>query len=234
MILEKLYKNDISRPLNPAVSVTDNSESTIRVEIEEYVFTDEILNGLYDVLNAIRLRRVSHTGIWISGYYGSGKSHLLKYLNFCLSPVHREQALGRVLDAVKNDFDPLQNQNSKLRATISDFNDLVSWLKVAHIDTILFNIGDKIGDNTNSRTTFAKVIWEEFNGFRGFHKFNISLAQYLEKPLMEKGMYEQFKAALAEDGFDWDRDAETLAITELDYVMDKAAEVASLSTDVIR
>ena len=59
MILEKLYKNDISRPLNPAVSVTDNSESTIRVEIEEYVFTDEILNGLYDVLNAIRLRRVS-------------------------------------------------------------------------------------------------------------------------------------------------------------------------------
>ena len=234
MILEKLYKNDISRPLNPAVSVTDNSESTIRVEIEEYVFTDEILNGLYDVLNAIRLRRVSHTGIWISGYYGSGKSHLLKYLNFCLSPVHREQALGRVLDAVKNDFDPLQNQNSKLRATISDFNDLVSWLKVAHIDTILFNIGDKIGDNTSSRTTFAKAIWEEFNGFRGFHKFNISLAQYLEKPLMEKGMYEQFKAALAEDGFDWDRDAETLAITELDYVMDKAAEVASLSTDVIR
>ena len=56
MILEKLYKNDISRPLNPAVSVTDNSESTIRVEIEEYVFTDEILNGLYDVLNAIRLK----------------------------------------------------------------------------------------------------------------------------------------------------------------------------------
>ena len=46
MILEKLYKNDISRPLNPAVSVTDNSESTIRVEIEEYVLTDEILNGI--------------------------------------------------------------------------------------------------------------------------------------------------------------------------------------------
>ena len=35
-----LYKHDIARPLNPAVSVTDDSASTVKVEIEEYVFTD--------------------------------------------------------------------------------------------------------------------------------------------------------------------------------------------------
>ena len=81
----QLYKHDISRPLNPAVSVTDDSASTVKVEIEEYVFTDEILNGLYHILNAVRTRQVSHTGIWINGYYGSGKSHFLKYLNFCLT-----------------------------------------------------------------------------------------------------------------------------------------------------
>ena len=74
----KIYLHDISRPLNPAVSVTDDSASTVKVEIEEYVFTDEILNGLYHILNAIRTRGVSHTGIWINGYYGSGKSHFLK------------------------------------------------------------------------------------------------------------------------------------------------------------
>ncbi len=68
MILQKLYKNDITRPLNPAVSVTDNSASTIKVEIEEYVFTDEILNGLFRVLDAVRNRKVSHSGIWINGY----------------------------------------------------------------------------------------------------------------------------------------------------------------------
>ncbi len=234
MILRQLYKNDITRPLNPAVSVTDNSESTVKVEIDEYVFTDEILNGLFHVLEAVRSRKVSHSGIWINGYYGSGKSHFLKYLNFCLTPAHRDLALERMLTAVKNDFDPLTHQDSRLEPTLADFTDLVAWLKKAEIDTVLFNIGDKIGDDTSNKTTFAKAIWEEFNGFRGYHKFSISIAQYLEKPLQDKGKYQAFKDALAEDGYDWDREAETLATTELDYVMKKASEVTSFSTDVIR
>jgi hypothetical protein len=234
MAQAQLYKHDISRPLNPAVSVTDDSASTVKVEIEEYVFTEEILNGLFNVLDAVRQRSVSHTGIWINGYYGSGKSHFLKYLNFCLDPAHRERALTRMLEAVK-EFDPLTNPDSRLANTIADYKQLIEWLGKAEIDTILFNIGDKVGDRTtNNTTTFAKAIWEEFNAFRGFHKFNIALAQYLEKPLQEKGKFDAFKAALAEDGFDWDSQAETLAITELDYVLEKASEVTTLSTDIIR
>lgn len=234
MAQAQLYKHDISRPLNPAVSVTDDSASTVKVEIEEYVFTDEILNGLFNVLDAVRQRSVSHTGIWINGYYGSGKSHFLKYLNFCLDPAHRDRALARMLEAVK-EFDPLTKPDSRLANTIADYKQLIDWLGKAEIDTIMFNIGDKVGDRTtNNTTTFAKAIWEEFNAFRGFHKFNIALAQYLEKPLQEKGKFDDFKAALAEDGFDWDSQAETLAITELDYVLEKASEVTTLSTDIIR
>lgn len=230
----KIYLHDISRPLNPAVSVTDDSASTIKVEIEEYVFTDEILNGLYHILNAVRTREVSHTGIWINGYYGSGKSHFLKYLNFCLSLAHREQALARMLEAVK-DFDPLTNQESKLEPTVADFQDLVLWLGKAEIDTILFNIGDKVGNNTTSSTTFAKAIWEEFNGFRGFNKFSISLAQFLEKPLQEKGKLDEFKKVLKEkENQDWDTQAQILAITELDKVLEIASSLTPLSTDVIR
>lgn len=234
MAQAQLYKHDISRPLNPAVSVTDDSASTVNVEIEEYVFTDEILNGLYSILDAVRQRSVDHTGIWINGYYGSGKSHFLKYLNFCLNPAHRDRALERVLEAVKL-FDPLSNPDSKLANTPSDFRQLVDWLGKAEIDSIMFNIGDKVGDRaTSNSTTFASAIWEEFNAFRGFNKFDIALAQYLEKPLKEKGKFEAFEAALAEDGYDWKTQAETLAITELDYVLEKAAEVTTLSTDIIR
>lgn len=229
----QLYKHDIARPLNPAVSVTDDSASTVKVEIEEYVFTDEILNGLYHILDAVRTGDVNHTGIWINGYYGSGKSHFLKYLNFCLTPAHRERALGRLMEAVKEHYRPDDPYN-RLEPSVSEFNDLVQWLGKADIDTILFNIGDKVGDRTGSSTTFAKALWEEFNGFRGFNKFSIALAQYLEKPLQEKGKFDEFKAALAEDGFDWDLNAETLAITELDYVLEKASEVTPLSIDVIR
>ena len=77
-----------------------------------------------------------------------------------------------MMDAVK-DFDPLTNRDSKLEPTMADFQDLVLWLGKAEIDTVLFNIGDKVGNNTTSSTTFAKAIWEEFNGFRGLDRKSV-------------------------------------------------------------
>ena len=48
--IKDIYKKNIDRPLNPAVSAEDFSETTVHTEISEYVFTDEIINGLYNVL----------------------------------------------------------------------------------------------------------------------------------------------------------------------------------------
>ena len=81
MQLQDLYIKSINRPVNPAVSATKfDKENLIDIEIKEYVFTDEILNGLYRILNAIKNNKpYDHVGIWIDGYYGSGKSHFLKY-----------------------------------------------------------------------------------------------------------------------------------------------------------
>lgn len=234
MIQSQIYKKNINRSLNPAVSVTDNRENTITVEIEEYVFTDEIVNGLYMVLNAIRNKSANHNGIWISGYYGSGKSHFLKYLNFCLDPMFSDRALGRLMEAVE-EFDPLRNGNSKSDVQPSEMRDLAAWLKSAVVNTVLFNIGNTIGDNVEYNATFVKAIWKEFNVFRGYNRFNIPMAQYLEKALDKKGKFEDFKVAIEDEGFDWNEDAEALANTELDLVMEAAKSVApELSIDVIR
>lgn len=54
MILKELYKKDITRDVNPAVSAGDLKEATIHTEIEEYVFTQEIIQGLYDVISGVR------------------------------------------------------------------------------------------------------------------------------------------------------------------------------------
>ena len=43
MKLKELYNRDIERKVNPAVSASDFDEDTIHTEIEEYVFTDEII-----------------------------------------------------------------------------------------------------------------------------------------------------------------------------------------------
>lgn len=49
MKLKDIYLKDIERPVNPAVSASDFSTNTVKTEIEEYVFTDEIINGLFKI-----------------------------------------------------------------------------------------------------------------------------------------------------------------------------------------
>ena len=107
MKLKDLYNKRINRTVNPAVSATKlDDPETIKTEIEEYVFTDEIINGLYRILDAIKNNKpYDHVGIWIDGYYGSGKSHFLKYLDYCITPSTQEKALDRLLEAVKG-IDP--------------------------------------------------------------------------------------------------------------------------------
>ena len=236
MIQEQIYKKSIDRPLNPAVSVGDNRRNTIEVEIGEYVFTADIINALYSLLNAVRYKSVSHNGIWISGYYGSGKSHFLKYLNFCIDKRYQDQALSRLEEAVVQ-FDPLQNPGSKSQVEISEIRDLIAWLKSAQIDSVLFNIGAKVDGERGDRSTFVKALWEEFNVFRGFHKSHMALAQYLEKPLAANGKLEAFKDIWDEKGFDWDdeADARDLAVSRLDKLIEMAKSVdPSLSYDSIR
>ena len=80
MLQKDIYKKPIEREVNPAVSASDMKPEVVNVEIDEYVFTDEIVKGLYDVMDGIRQGNVSHNGIWINGFYGSGKSHFLKVI----------------------------------------------------------------------------------------------------------------------------------------------------------
>lgn len=229
MILKELYKKDITRDVNPAVSAGDLKEATVCTEIEEYVFTREIIHGLYDVISGVREASASHNGIWISGYYGSGKSHFLKYLNYCLKSEYGKRALERLAEEVQKTADELGN------VTPSEVTDIRQWLSVADVKTILFNIGTVHNANTVGKNTFVEVFWNEFNKFRGYNQFNLSLAQYLEKPLDEAGKFDAFKAALAEDNFDWELEASDLAQTELDYVLEQAqAQLPSLSIDSIR
>ena len=84
MKLKEIYNNKIERDVNPAVSITDDSLNTINTEIDEYVFTDDIINNMYDLLLTIKdtkkqndfgewINKHSHVGIWVDGYFGSGK-----------------------------------------------------------------------------------------------------------------------------------------------------------------
>lgn len=74
---------------------------------------------------------------------------------------------------------------------------------------------------------FLQVFWDEFNGKRGLNKFNLTLAQLLEKPLMERGLLEQFKEVIAEMGGDWNNPSEAADLVDqaLEMVVDAACEL---------
>ena len=236
MKLKELYSKPINRAVNPAVSATKFDPETERIEIQEYVFTDEIINGLFRILDAIKNNKpYDHVGIWIDGYYGSGKSHFLKYLDYCITPSTRDDALCRLLEAVKV-IDPLDEKHN-LGFDYEELLSIANWLKRATIDTCIFNLETSYDNSTDKKKAFLHVFWNEFNGKRGFNKFNITLAQNLEKPLAEKGVFEAFKKRIAEEGGDWNDPgmAADLIDNELDWVLDIAKELApTLSVDNIR
>ena len=234
MNLRSIYKDNIDRAVNPAVSATKLDAETRRVEISEYVFTDEIMNGLFRILNAIKNNKFyDHVGIWIDGYYGSGKSHFLKYLDYCITRESQEDALDRIIEAI-DEIDPLDDTHN-LEFTKEEFKAVASWLKKATIDTCIFNLETSYDQSTDKKDAFLQVFWSEFNKLRGFNEFNITLAQSLEKPLQDKGVFEEFKARIAEEGGDWTVDAADLVDNELQWVLDIAKDLApTLDIDSIR
>ncbi len=217
MNIKQLYDRDISRRINPAVVVSEMEEYFIHQEIDEYVFTPAITRNIYKFLDAIAHKKEGKTGIWISGYYGSGKSHFIKYLFYCLHPRYTEKAFGNFKEAVKG-LDPLEEPNLGLVAALQN------KLGKLRLDEIIFNI-DAVSDTGDAKDRITRVLLNQLNQFRGYNNSNIALALYLEKPLDEKGLFaafkEQVRAAFNET---WDNNQIRFARTYLDKIIDIARQ----------
>ncbi|WP_290067875.1 DUF6079 family protein, partial [Bacteroides acidifaciens] len=237
MQLKDIYAKPIERKVNPAVSVTllDDPETT-KAEIREYVFTDEIINGLYRILNSIRENEsFHHVGIWIDGYYGSGKSHFLKYLDYCIDKRTQEEALARLSEAV-NAIDFMDGSHN-IEFNPMDLSTLINWLRRATIDTIPLNLETSHNQSVDKSEGFLHVFWNQFNGLLGLNPFHLWAARHLEKPLLKKGKFEEFKQIMKEEmNADWDNQTEAASIidNELEAVLEVAKSlVPTLDTNNI-
>jgi hypothetical protein len=79
--VQSLFAKPVDRPIEGVIKADD--EASLRTEIEEYVVTNEVekrLEGFLDAYNHC----LTAIGVWISGFFGSGKSHLLKILALLL------------------------------------------------------------------------------------------------------------------------------------------------------
>ena len=238
MKFKELYSKSLDRKVNPAVSASDLSDDTVMTEIVEYVFTEEIVINLYDILVNIRTNQGSHVGIWINGYFGTGKSHFLKYVSYCLNAHYSEMAFMRLEEAIE---EIMRNSKGMTKlddhgVSLSEIHALKKWYSTqADVQMVMFNIGDVHDANANQAQAFTTIFWNQFNAQRGYNSFNLALAQYLEKALDDDGKFGEFKDYLKSKGYDWERNISRFAAGRLDLALQMAKEVdPTLATDVIR
>ena len=180
MTQDKLYSKDITRYIDGVIKAAESKAETLWLEMQEYVLTDELMRSqllprLFEELATVNFNK----SIWISGHFGSGKSHLLKMLSLVLS---NTELLG---DDSANVFASKSNKDF-------EFESNVKRTAAIPTETILFNIQAKSDGITSSNAdpvlaVFAKV----FNEHLGYSP-NPMIAAF-ERVLDQKGNYTQFK-----------------------------------------
>ena len=87
MEIKNMFKKDINRNITGVVKVAQQEEKEVKTELEEYVVTNEIEKYFREFFDAYKKSIDSLTdkmGVWVSGFFGSGKSHFIKILSYIL------------------------------------------------------------------------------------------------------------------------------------------------------
>ena len=88
MKIKELFTKKIDRDLQGVIIVGQGEETNVVQELEEYVVTRELQKHFADFFAAYKKGisgTTAKTGVWISGFFGSGKSHFLKILSYLLA-----------------------------------------------------------------------------------------------------------------------------------------------------
>lgn len=187
MSMKELFTKDIERYIEGVIKADD--ESTLAGEFEEYVLTTEAAERLEGFLEAYTGEESN--GAWLSGYFGSGKSHLLKILAMVLE--NREiDGMGAV-----ERFLPKCAGNPTLAALVRKAGAIPS-------KSILFNIDRSATVIGNGRpNSILEAFLRVYNATMGYSK-EYHIAQ-MERELDGDGLLEAFRAAFeARAGIAWE------------------------------
>ncbi|WP_179394507.1 BREX system P-loop protein BrxC [Lacticaseibacillus absianus] len=193
MKIKELFAKPIDRDIQGVIKVSQ--ESNIKVELDEYVVTRELQDQFAKFFSAYEKALQGPTddmGVWISGFFGSGKSHFLKILSYILEnrEVDGRPAVEFFADKINDSF-----VYTRMQAAAN-----------SNTQVILFNIDSKaMNDGKTDSNVILDVFLRVFNEMQGYSNKNHWIAD-LERQLDERGHYEAFKTAfhqLETNGLDW-------------------------------
>lgn len=221
MRIQDMFVDDINRKINGVIKV-DQEDTTTEQELNEYVITRELkrhfitfFNYYDDAFDA----PTADIGVWISGFFGSGKSHFLKMLSYILE--------NRTINGIPT----VERFRKKFADDPATFM-LIDKATKAQTETILFNIdieGFSNKDNTAVLKVFAKMFYNHL-GFLGEDLKVAKLEQFIEK----QGKTEEFRRVFEEkNGAPWVETRESFGFFE-DDVVETLEEVLGMSETAAR
>ena len=206
MKIQSMFQKDINRDINGVVKVAQDDEKSLHQELSEYIITKELrrhFRTFFDNYTKAIDQPTDKMGVWISGFFGSGKSHFLKMLSYLLS--NKEVQEVPAIDYFKDKFDdPMMYAQAVKCVSIPT-------------ESILFNIdieGPINKDKTAVLRTFAKMFYNHC----GFYGDDLKIAK-LERFIDRQGKTEEFRQKFEEvNGGPWVETRDSFAFFEDDVV----------------
>jgi len=206
MLIKNLFERDIARAINGVVKADQLDDRSVWQELDEFVVTKEMYKHIgtffSSYLDAINNKDdvdiAGRIGIWVSGFFGSGKSHFIKVLSYLLRN-QQVNANGGTKQAVE--FFDAKIEDPML---LGDIKKAVA----TNTDVILFNIDSK-ASHTEGRNAILQVFLKVLNEAQGYSPDHPHIA-HMERYLDDKGKLKAFHNAFTKaTGSDWadERDA---------------------------
>ncbi len=222
MNIEQIFAKPLKRDINGVVKAEQLDNDCVFIELDEYVMTTELdrhFRHFFETyVPAIKNRHpavAGKIGVWVSGLFGSGKSHFIKILSYLLENRSVEKD-GQQFLAI--DFFKEKINDAML---FSDIHSAVSQ----PTDVILFNI-DSRANSDDGDNAILKVFLKVFNEKIGYCADFPHIA-HLERELDKRKQYQAFKDHFAElTGSDWEsqRDA-------YDFYRDELAQSLAVASN---
>jgi len=210
MRIGDMFERDIDRDIKGVIKVGQDDGENIVQELDEYVVTKELTKHFREFFASYKRGINGNTdkmGVWISGFFGSGKSHFLKIISYLLA---NKEVNGK--KAIEFFTDGKKLSDSMVIADINLAGNTSS-------DVILFNIDSKsAADAKSNKDAIVEVFMKVFNEMQGYCGSMPFLAD-LERKLTDDGLYNAFKEKYTEvSGSDWVDTREDLYFIQDDLV----------------
>ena len=182
MQIRELFALDIDRPIEEVIKVDQDDAQIVHDEIAEYIVTDSILQHYLKILRKYwETKNKPHEGIgiWVSGFFGSGKSSFAKMLGLALQD--RE-----ILGKSAADLFGKRTGNNEAQVLLKQITEQIPT------EAVIFDLSTDRGIRSGNQT-ITEIMYKLFLKNLGYAE-DLDLAE-LEISLEEIGELERFKEA---------------------------------------